>query len=578
MNYPFEIITALQYENKALKAENRKLKSGQAFLELKEYYKKEMAAKDRLIRELKQELARSHAETVNVRRYWNEVLDDLDAERKKDVSKAKQETKKMEACFLEERRKNEKLQEKLKEERRQKYEMGMELEELKGLNRKLTAQVNKDFENSSIPSSLQGPGRKKISNSREKTGRKPGGQLGHKGAGRKRHTPDKVIELGIPEKCIGDPDFYATDQYIVKQNVELMVRTYTTEYRARVWRNRKTGERVHAGFPEGIVNEVNYSGSVKAMAFLLGNECNVSHPKVKKFLYEVTGGELDLSIGMINGLCEEFSAKTETEKQKITEKLMSAPIMNADFTNANVNGKSAQVLVLASEQNKAALYIAREYKGHKGILGTPLENYVGTTVHDHDVTFYSYGLRHQECIQHNIRYVKGSIENEPGLEWNHKMLELFREMLHYRNQLGEAPLDPVKVAEYEKRYDEILELGDREYEENPPGDYYREGYNLCLRLRKYKESELLFLHDKRVPADNSLCERLCRVYKRKQKQAMVFRSFENYRCLCDSLSVIYLLRQGSGNVYSDISNIYERKRSRPKTRRKKEKPEVDIGA
>ena len=123
MNHSFEIITSLQYENKALKAENRKLKSGQAFLGLKEHYKKEMAAKDRLIRELKKELARAHAETVTVRKYWSEVLDDLDAERKKDVSKAKQETKKMEACFLEERRKNEKLQDKLKEERRQKYEM-----------------------------------------------------------------------------------------------------------------------------------------------------------------------------------------------------------------------------------------------------------------------------------------------------------------------------------------------------------------------------------------------------------------------------------------------------------------------
>lgn len=576
MNSSFEFITFLQYENKALKAENSKLKSGQAFLDLKEYYRKELAAKDRLIEKLKRELAEAHAETVTVRKYWNEIVDDVDAERKRAVLKAQRETEKMEKCFLEEKQKNEELQDKLKEERRQKYEMGMELEELKGLNQKLTAQVNRDFENSSIPSSLQGLGRKKITNGREKTGRKPGGQPGHKGARRKKHTPNKIIELGTPAQCEGDPDFYATDRYIIKQNVELMVQVYTTEYRARVWRNRKTGERVHADFPDGVVNEVNYSGSVKAMAFLLGNECNVSTPKIKKFLYEVTGGELDLSTGMINGLCEEFSAKTEKEKQKIIEKLLSAPTMNADFTNANINGKSAQVLVLASEQNKAALYIARECKGHKGIQGTPLEKYVGTVIHDHDTTFYSYGLRHQECSQHNIRYAKGSIENEPELEWNHKMLELLQEMVHYRNGLGEDPLNPVKVAGYEKRYDEILDLGDREYEEVPPSDYYRDGYNLCQRLRKYKESELLFLHDKKVPTNNSLCERLCRVYKRKQKQAMVFRSFENYGWLCDSLSVVYLLRQESGNVYSDISDIYARERSRPK--KKKEKPVAGIGA
>jgi hypothetical protein len=50
-----------------------------------------------------------------------------------------------------------------------------ELEEQKGTNRKLKAQINRDYENSSIPSS-QKPN--PITNNREKTGRKPGGQPG----------------------------------------------------------------------------------------------------------------------------------------------------------------------------------------------------------------------------------------------------------------------------------------------------------------------------------------------------------------------------------------------------------------
>ena len=55
---------------------------------------------------------------------------------------------------------------------------------------------------------------------------------------------------------------------------------------------------------------------------------------------------------------------------------MTSPVMNADFTNANVNGGSAQVLVLASPQENVALYIGREKKGHEGVKGTPLEDYV----------------------------------------------------------------------------------------------------------------------------------------------------------------------------------------------------------
>ena len=135
-------------------------------------------------------------------------------------------------------------------------------------------------------------------------------------------------------------------------------------------------------------------------------------------------------------------------------------------------------------------------------------------------------------------------------------------MCRYRNGLGEndAP-DEEKVRAFEERYDRILDKAEGEYADNPPGDYYREGYNLFKRLRKYKENELLFLHDKRVPANNSLCERLARVFKRKQKQAITLRSQNNLGYICDGLSIVYLLRtKEKGSVYQEISDIYERQK------------------
>ena len=271
---------------------------------------------------------------------------------------------------------------------------------------------------------------------------------------------------------------------------------------------------------------------------------------------------------MINGLTREFSEKTAEEKKEIIKKLMQSPVMNADFTNASVNGHSAQVLILASPIADVALYIGREKKGHKGIEGTPLENYVGIVLHDHDKTFYHYGTKHQECTQHDCRYLIGSEQNEPQLEWNKEMHGLFQEMLHYRNGLGEKELDPIIVEGFEKRYDEILNKAEKEYQDEPPTEYYREGYNLFLRLREYKESELLFLHDKRVPANNSLCERLARVYKRKQKQAITLRSQESLNDICNGLSIVYLLRSQNVDVYQKISEIYERKRP-PKIKQEK---------
>lgn len=568
--YESDYIWYLKFQNKNLKSQLESYKNGNKFRNLRSEYETLLKEKDKKIKRLEAELTSSHAETVTVRKYWSEIFDDVEAERKKAVLKANAETKKAIERALKAERKIDILEEKLKAERLEKYAIGEELEKLKALNQKLTAQINKDFENSSIPSSMQGPARKKIPNTREKSGKKRGGQPGHKGHPRKKHVPDIVIKLDTPEEFLNNPDLYKTKETIKKQLVEVSISTRVIEYSADVWRSKSTKKRFHAPFPEGVINDVNYGESVKGLAFLLESDCNVSEPKTKGFLCEATNGKIDLSIGMLNGLCEEFASKSVDEQNRIMEDLMTSPTMNADFTSSNVNGETRQILILASDSKKKVLFIPRESKGHKGIIGTPLEKYVGTIIHDHDTTFYSYGTSHQECHQHNIRYAKGSIENEPNLTWNVKMRDLIREMLHYRNSLGEDELDADIVADFEKRYDEILDLGDKEYLDNPPSDYYREGINLCKRLRKYKDSELRFLHDKKVSANNSLCERFARVFKRKQKQAIVFRDFKSLNWLCYSMSTVYSMRQETDNIYERVVEIFKRKRAYKKERKKKE--------
>lgn len=110
-----------------------------------------------------------------------------------------QEQKKMEKRALDAEKQRDDALDKAKEIRLQYYETAAELEEERGKNLKLHAQINRDYENSSIPSS-KSIKRKKIANSREKTGRKPGGQPGHPGHRRKKtgtHT------AGHPSSCTG---------------------------------------------------------------------------------------------------------------------------------------------------------------------------------------------------------------------------------------------------------------------------------------------------------------------------------------------------------------------------------------
>ena len=138
------------------------------------------------------------------------------------------------------------------------------------------------------------------------------------------------------------------------------------------------------------------------------------------------------------------------------------------------------------------------------------------------------------------------------------MYALLREMVHYRNSLvpGIEP-DAGMVEKYEKRYDEVLRKAKKEYEYIPPSDYYRDGYNLYRRLEEYKENHLLFLHDPRVPATNNEAERLLRNYKRKQQQAVTFRSFDTISQLCQCMSMLVLMRRNEeSNLFDRVSQIF----------------------
>ena len=542
---------------KAAQARNKELESGERYIQLKELHQKECRVYEHKIQKLESAIADAHKETIRVRNYWFQVLEDMPLEFESMQKKAAQELQEMEKRALLAEKKRDDALDKVKELRIQFYETAARLEEEQGKNLKLRAQINRDYENSSIPSSKTIK-RKKISNSREKSGRKPGGQPGHKGHSRKKQEPTHpIILLPPPEAVSEDCAFKKTGKTIIKQMVSIRMMLDVTEYHADVYYNSKTGERVHAAFPDGVVDDVNYDGSIRAFLFLLNNDCCTSIDKSRKFLSDLTGGELNISKGMVSKLSKEFALKTEPERRSAYADMLLSPVMHTDCTNARESGNSCYVYVCATPDGKA-LYFARRKKGHEGVKGTVAEDYQGILVHDHDITFYNYGEDHQECLAHVLRYLKSSIENEPDRSWNKKMHSLIQEMIHFRNK-SQVPYSPEteKSSEFEKQYLKILEIARKEYEDIPANTYYREGYNLFLRMEKYMRNHLLFLHDLRIPATNNEAERLLRNYKRKQAQAVTFRSFESIDYLCQCMSMLILMRlEEPENIFDRVSKIF----------------------
>ena len=558
-NQQYFLTTSLSYQLKAARRELADFRSGEAYRKLRAEYEGKIRDLNLTVKKLRKERDELSFSRRQVTKQWADVLEDVQKEHEKETEKLKKTIAELLDIILSLKNRNGELDERRKKALSDYYETAVKLEDAQGTILKLTAQVNHNYENSSMPSS-KCIGRKKITNNREKTGKRPGAQPGHPHHPRRPMEPDRVIEIEAEEKLKDGSRYVPTGNNISRQAVGISIVPVVTEYRTVEFYDKKKGRNVHSAFPCGVADDVNYDESMKAVLFLLNSRCNVSLEKTAQFVRDVTDGALSPSVGMINGLCREFSSKSRREQDRLFAALLDAPVMHVDGTMARVNGNNNNVVVCSN--GAATLYFAREKKGHAGLRGTPVETFGGILIHDHEACFYGYGSDHQECMVHIERYLKDSMENEKDLTWNGQMLKLIQEMIHENNAAPAEGLAEEKIAEFEARYDAIVQTAAEEYEDRPPSEYYRDGYNLYLRMAEYKHNHLLFLSNPLVEPDNNLCERKARILKGKINQAVSLRSFENLEYFCECLSVLdHFATEGKNNLYQSIKEIF--KRSQP---------------
>jgi hypothetical protein len=119
------------------------------------------------------------------------------------------------------------------------------------------------------------------------------------------------------------------------------------------------------------------------------------------------------------------------------------------------------------------------------------------------------------------------MSNEPDRIWNNEMYALIQETIHYRKGIPpDTQPDMDKISEFEERYNVTLKKAEEEYEYIPP-------------------------------TTNNEAERLLRKYKRKQQQAVTFRSQESIEYLCQCMSMLIMMRQKEEmNIFDRVSKIY----------------------
>ena len=305
--------TSLSYQLKAARRELSSFRSGEAYTKLRTDYEKIIRGQNLTIKKLQKERDDFSFSRKEITRQWMDVLEDVCKEHEKEIRKLKKTIAELLDIVASLKNRNTELDEKRKKALADYYEAAIKLEDAQGQIVKLTAQVNHNYENSSLPSS-KCIDRKKITNNREKTGKKPGAQPGHPHHPRKRMEPERIVEVKTEEKLKDVHRYAPTGKTICRQTIGICVAPVVTEYRAAEFYDKKKGRNVHAAFPVGVTDDVNYDASMKAFLFLLNSRCNVSLEKTARFVSDITDGALSPSVGMISGLCRQLSTKSKKEQ------------------------------------------------------------------------------------------------------------------------------------------------------------------------------------------------------------------------------------------------------------------------
>lgn len=439
-------------------------------------------------------------------------------------------------------------------------------EKLQAAIKDLKERLNKNSNNSSKPPSTDGPEQPKPKSLREPSGKKPGGQPGHKGSGLSLEIKPTEMIVHAPAQCEGCSMKgtcvrcgISPARNVLEVNIDIQVTAHYVESYACP----KMKQEVICGeFPEGIGSSLQYGPGIRALCVGLNTMGMMSVNRTHEFLEGLLG--LPISTGTIVTMVSQCAQKLESTLEKIRQALLRRPVVHFDETGVRVDGKTCWVHTACD-----SLYTylsAQEKRGTQGMDAAGiLPAFPGIAIHDCWSPYWSYSVAgHGLCCAHLLRELNAVMENdEPEkAKWAKEMKALLLEMKKYKDSVLEQEkptLEPVKIAEYEQRYDQVINDAYQTYPlpEQPVGKRRRpkRGKRLALidRLAKHKGEICLFLHNLAVPFTNNLAEQSVRMMKVKTKVCGCFRSQDGISVFAKIMSYLQSAAKHDISAFAALS-------------------------
>jgi len=429
----------------------------------------------------------------------------------------------------------------------------------------LESKLSKNSTNSSKPPSTDGFKKVlKTKSNRVSSGKKPGGQKGHKGSTLSQVAkPDHVIVHPVNSCVDCGHSLETTKTFAIEKRqvfdlppLKLIVTEHCVEKKYCTCGCLNT-----ATFPSDVVAPTQYGPWVQSLVVYLSTYQFIPFARLKEFFSELFN--VQLSPATMKRILSVADLKMHSTVENIKNEIVNAPLAHFDETGIRID-KTLQWLHTHSTSTLTYLAISA-YRGAKAMteIGI-LPKFTGMAIHDSWAPYYTFeDCIHFLCNAHHLRELQFIFEQYEEV-WADKMkkllLSIHKKVFEFKNE-NKTKLTKTLLTQFEQEYDALIQEGlayHSQLEElqqtgSRGRSKQRKGKNLLDRMDTKRDQILGFMRDFNIPFTNNLAERDIRMQKLKEKISGCFRTLHGAKVFTCLRSYISTARKQN---HSSLKAIY----------------------